>query len=293
MSATVFDSAVSLASTDGLDWLDGKFKVYLVDMEDAGPSAGAWKISSISTGALSGGYADVTVTTSAAHGLAVGNKIAIFGNVGPPRTWLTNTMYPPDSFVRPTSPNGRRFKNMETGFGSSGSTQPTWTAGSRVYQNDSGATWYNEGTDTNSPVNGIRTVDVVPSTTTFTLAAFPNAPSTFTSYGYIANLSKTYLSEFVPSGGRVGVSDALTGKTVQANGALDCTDPYITVPSPADPSEVMLLVKTAALDADPDLADTAQRLIAYTDSASPLPLPANPGSVLLSVSNGTDRLMRL
>lgn len=58
-------------------------KPYLIDMNDAGPASGAYVI----TGTTN--VADPVFTTSAAHGLAVGDRITVFGIAG--ATALNNT----------------------------------------------------------------------------------------------------------------------------------------------------------------------------------------------------------
>lgn len=88
------------------------------------------------------------------------------------------------------------------------------------------------------------------------------------------------------------MSDPLTGKQILAGAVLDAGDTTINTTG-EDSSEVLLLGKAAALHADPDLADTAQRLVAYWDTMSGLPIAADAGVVALSVNNGADRLIRL
>ncbi len=200
------------------DWSANKYKAILVDMNDAGPAAGAWVITGVTN------TVNPTITTSVAHGLNVGQKVAIFG-VG----------------------------------GAVG-------------------------------VNGIFDVATVPTTTTFTVT-LASAPGVYTSGGFIANLSLTFLSEFVPLAGRVATSAALNGKTI-TSGVADAND--VSWSSVAgDPTEAVIIVRTAALDADPDLTDTAQSLVAFYGSLSGLPLPANPGTVNWTIDNGVNKLFKL
>lgn len=200
-----------------IDWDANKIKAILVDMNDAGPALGAWVVTGVTN------VANPTITTSAAHGLAVGNVVAIF-NVG----------------------------------GAAG-------------------------------VNGNFTVATVPTATTFTITAA--APGVYTSGGFVANLSLTFLSEFVPVAGRVATSGALATKT-NVGGVLDAAD--VTLASvTGDPCEAIILVRAAAADADVDLADTAQRLIAFIDNGAGLPVTPSGSNITIAWDNGANKIFKL
>jgi hypothetical protein len=204
----------------GINLTTTRLKIVLVDMNDAGPTAGAWVITDVSE------VVNPTITTNAAHGLAVGNRVEIFG-VG--------------------------------------------------------------GAD---EVNDVWYVDTVPTTTTFTIT-LATPPSTYISGGYVANLNTEFLSGFVGVGGRIGTSIPLSSVTV-TNGVFDCADltgvNKITTADGADPVEAFLLVRTAVLSGDTDLADSAQRLVYIGtpngQGASGLPLTPNSGGVEMAFTNG-------
>lgn len=200
-----------------IDWDANKIRAILVDMNDAGPAAGACVITGVSN------VVNPTITTSAAHGLAVGNVVTMF-SVG-------------------------------------------------------GATG----------VNGVFTVASVPTSTTFTVTAA--APGVYTSGGFVANLSLTFLSEFVPVAGRVATSAALTSKT-NVGGVMDAADPTLTSVT-GDPAEAIILVRAAAADADVDLADTAQRLIAFIDNATGLPVTPGGSNITIAWDNGANKIFKL
>lgn len=200
-----------------IDWDANKIKAILVDMNDAGPAPGAYVITGVSN------TVNPTVTTAAAHGLAIGNVAAI-ANV-----------------------NG--------------------AAG----------------------VNGNFVVASVPTATTFTITAA--APGVYTSGGVVANLSLTYLSEFVPIAGRVATSGALTSKT-NVGGVLDAADVVLSSVT-GDPCEGIILVRAAAADADADLADAAQRLIAFFDTGASLPVTPNGSNITILWDNGANKILKL
>lgn len=205
-----------------ISWDENKIKIILVDMDDAGPSAGAFRITGCTYSTLT-----VTVTTQAAHGMTTGDRFEIWGVGG-----ITN-------------------------------------------------------------VTGEFVVASAPTTTTFTFVATVQPTGTYTSGGYIADLSLTYLSQFVVSGGRIATSGALTAKSV-TNGYLDANDVVYSAVT-GDPVEAWVAVRAAAQDADADLADTAQRLILLQSPASPgltgLPQTPSAGNINLTfASQGVARI---
>jgi hypothetical protein len=214
---------------DGWTWDDtaDKMKLVLVDMNDAGPTPGAWVITGVSN------IATPVITTSQNHGLAVGDRITIGGVGG------------------------------ATGVNST-SANPYWD------------------------------VATTPSGTTFTIGAV-GAPGAYTSGGYLANLETQFLSAFVPSGGRLGVSPVLTGKAAP-KGILDANDlspAWTGIADAADIAEAVLLVRTAALPGDTDLADTAQRLVFFMDTGTGFPIDPTGNNINFAFDNGAYRIAEI
>lgn len=202
-----------------IDWDLNKFKAILVNFAQAGPAAGAWSV----TGVTSTGTAPnivATVTTSAAHGLAAGNTVEVF-LVG-------------------------------------GSTQ----------------------------VNGVFPVASAPTTTTFTINMGSTTVAAYTSGGFIANLSLTFLSQFGPTAARVATAPSggfpLASQTVLNGTASAANVTFAAVPGP-NPVQGIAVVRAAALTTDADLADTAQRLVWLNSPVTPgttgLPVTPNGGDI--------------
>lgn len=125
-------------------------------------------------------------------------------------------------------------------------------------------------------VNGNWTVASTPAGNTFTISA--GAPGAYSSGGFIANLSKKYVSEYAGSGARV-VGSRITNKS-GVNGYLRCgTMTWTGVAGGA--FEFVLIAMTATVDSDgqTDLADNAQRIVAHLDTLNGLPIQQNPGNV--------------
>lgn len=293
---TVFDRWAERAES-GLGFLTGKYRFYAVDMADAGPAAGAWVVAPGFTSAVLNSTPqrndyEYTFTTGAPHGLAAGEKVALSGFSGLPPVWAAQTAIKIGDYRRPSVYNGKKWLCRDEG--STDSTEPFWpskTAEGAIRIDGIGVAWEPLGDEATPALNANWTVYSTPSPTSFTIRTFHNF-TYVASGGYVASLGKTYLSEFGPAAARYGPSPVLTGKVRLPGPVFDCNDSSIDLTG-ADPTEVLLLVQTAALDADPDLADTAQRLVAYYDTMPSLPFPVNAGVVALPVSNGADRLMRL
>jgi hypothetical protein len=222
MANEILDKALEGFAGPELDFPGHKYRAYLVDLNLAGPSNGAWVV----TGVTYVG-ATVTVTTQAAHGIAVGDRFALF-RVG----------------------------------GVSGANG-NWVA-----------------------IAGTTGTTIV-----FTASATPTG--TYTSGGFVANLSLTFLSAYAGAAARSIPSSRLTGKT-RTNGVLYSTPVTWTgvvsgTGGAFGDSEAVLLVMTATTDTDgqADAADTAQRVIAHLDNLSGLTLQANPGNVTFTPDAAT------
>ena len=76
MANNVFDPAAEGFGLGEIDFDGHKWRAILVDMDDAGPTPGSMRITAVTN------TDPATFTTAAAHGLAVGDKITVFGVQG-------------------------------------------------------------------------------------------------------------------------------------------------------------------------------------------------------------------
>ena len=108
---------------------------------------------------------------------------------------------------------------------------------------------------------------------------------------YTFSAAHKFLSS-VASGARIaGPSPIFTTKTA-TNGVFDADDVTITAVTGVS-IEAVVIVMAAATDGAGDLADTAQRLIAFIDTATGLPFTPNGGDVIRSWDNGALRIFKL
>lgn len=139
-------------------------------------------------------------------------------------------------------------------------------------------------------VNGNFAVASTPTGTTFTITT--GAPGTYTSGGYLMNLSKTFM-DTIGASGQVSTSAALASVT-KTNGILDGADSVFTAVSNAGaPVQGVLLYQASAVTGGADVAASAQRCIAWIDTATGLPVTPNGGDITVAWDNGTNKIFKL
>jgi hypothetical protein len=111
--------------------------------------------------------------------------------------------------------------------------------------------------------------------------------------GYTFSASHKFVSDVTGAGGTlVATSAALTSKTV-TNGVADAADvTFAAVPSGAAIPAVIIF-QSSAVTGGADVAATAQRLIAYIDTATGLPVTPNGQNITLAFDNGVNRIFKL
>lgn len=99
-----------------------------------------------------------------------------------------------------------------------------------------------------------------------------------------------FLSE-VAAGARIATSAALATKTI-TDGVADAADVTFTAVTGVS-VEAIILYQASAVTGGADVADTLQRLIAYIDVATGLPVTPNGGDITITWDNGTNRIFKL
>jgi ABC-type tungstate transport system permease subunit len=100
-----------------------------------------------------------------------------------------------------------------------------------------------------------------------------------------------FLSSIAAAGREESVQVSTTGRTSDT-GVLDHADITFTAAA-GDPCEYLICVKAAVADADADLADTAQRLIIFIDTATGLPVTLSGGNVVVAFDSGTNKIAKI
>jgi hypothetical protein len=111
--------------------------------------------------------------------------------------------------------------------------------------------------------------------------------------GYTFSSAHKFVSDVTGAGGTlVATSAALASKTV-TNGTADAADVTFTaVPAGAAITGIAIF-QSSAVTGGGDVAATAQRLIAWIDTATNLPVTPNGGDVSLAFDSGANRIFTL
>lgn len=109
--------------------------------------------------------------------------------------------------------------------------------------------------------------------------------------GLTVDLTTNQFLSAIASGNRIATSGALTSKTVTA-GVADAADVTFTAVTGAS-VEAIVIYQSSAVTGGADVADTAQRLIAYIDTGTGLPFTPNGGDITVQWDNGSNKIFKL
>jgi hypothetical protein len=107
--------------------------------------------------------------------------------------------------------------------------------------------------------------------------------------------SRKFVSDYTADHTVVSTSAALAGVT-KTNGILDANDmtPAFTAVTANSQNHVLILIQSSAVGGGADVAATAQRLIAWYDTGTNLPIvPTQGGDVNLTHDNGANKIFKL
>jgi hypothetical protein len=110
--------------------------------------------------------------------------------------------------------------------------------------------------------------------------------------GYTFSASHKFVSDVTGAGGTLnGTSAALSSVSV-TNGVLDAADTSVSATANAT-DHGLLLFQSSAVTGGADVAASAQRVIAYYDTGTGLPIQPGTGSVSVTWDNGTNKILRV
>jgi hypothetical protein len=111
--------------------------------------------------------------------------------------------------------------------------------------------------------------------------------------GYNFSSSHRFVSDVTNAGGTlVATSGAMTGKTISA-GVADAADVTFSAVPTGAAIPAIIVFQASAVTGGADVAASAQRLIAYIDTATGLPVTPNGQAITISWDNGVNRIFRL
>lgn len=106
--------------------------------------------------------------------------------------------------------------------------------------------------------------------------------------------SQKFVSDLTATHTIASTSAALSGKAV-ASGIADASDlapAFGTVAANAN-AHVIVLIQSSAVGGGADVAATAQRLIAWIDTGTNIPVTPNGGDVNITWDNGANKIFKL
>jgi hypothetical protein len=110
--------------------------------------------------------------------------------------------------------------------------------------------------------------------------------------GYTFSASHKFVSDVTGAGGTLnGTSAALTTVSV-TNGVFDADDTSVTAAASAS-DHGLLLFQSSAVTGGSDVAASSQRVIAYYDTGTGLPIQPGTGTVSVTWSSGTNRILKI
>lgn len=104
--------------------------------------------------------------------------------------------------------------------------------------------------------------------------------------------SQKFVSELVATHTIHGTPVALTGQT-KTNGIADANDTLFSALASNANNHVIILYQASAVTGGADVANTAQRLIAWIDTGTNFPIVPNGGDVTIQWDNAANRIFKL
>lgn len=110
--------------------------------------------------------------------------------------------------------------------------------------------------------------------------------------GYTFSAAHKFVSDVTGAGGTInGSSAALTTKTV-TGGVFDADDTSVTTTASAV-NHGILLYQSSAVGGGADVAASAQRVIAWYDTGTGLPIQPGTGATPITWDNGTNKILKV
>lgn len=110
--------------------------------------------------------------------------------------------------------------------------------------------------------------------------------------GYTFSAAHKFVSDATGAGATLVVTATLASKTV-SNGVADAADVTYSAVTSGAACQGLLIYQSSAVGGGADVAATAQRLIAYIDTATNLPITPNGGDINIVWDSGANKIFKL
>jgi hypothetical protein len=111
------------------------------------------------------------------------------------------------------------------------------------------------------------------------------------SYSFVA--SHKFVSDVTGASGVLHATSAALSGISKTNGIADAADFTFTTPAANASNHVLLLFQASAVGGGADVAASAQRLVAYIDTGTGLPVVPNGADITVAWDNGANKIFKL
>ena len=111
--------------------------------------------------------------------------------------------------------------------------------------------------------------------------------------GYTFNAAHKFVSEVTTAGATLASTSAALNSKTATNGVADAGDVTFAGVTANASNHYLLVFQSSAVTGGGDVASSAQRLIAYIDTGTNLPVVPNGGDVTVAWDNGGNRIFKL
>lgn len=111
--------------------------------------------------------------------------------------------------------------------------------------------------------------------------------------GYTFSAAHKFVSEVTGAGGTLVATSAALGTKTVTNGVADAADVTFSAVASGAAVTSIIIFQSSAVTGGSDVAASAQRLIAFIDTGTGLPVTPNGGDIAIAWDNGSNRIFKL
>ena len=111
--------------------------------------------------------------------------------------------------------------------------------------------------------------------------------------GYTWSAAHKFVSDVTTAGGTLVATSAALGTKTITGGVADAADVTFTAVATGAACEAVMVFQSSAVGGGADVAATAQRVIAFIDTATGLPVTPNGGDISVAFDNGPNKIFKL
>jgi hypothetical protein len=111
--------------------------------------------------------------------------------------------------------------------------------------------------------------------------------------GYTFSAAHKFVSDITTASGVLHVTSAALASITVTNGVADAADVTYTAVTANASNHSILVFQASAVTGGADVAATAQRVIAWIDTGTNLPIVPNGGDVTIAWDNGANKIFKL